>query len=295
MTFLKFVETTKFRSRFCGRITHSERFRNTRPGHLSEHVKEQGINIKVLFTLALANSCKQLKNRGSDGWWKIEKCFVKKDTDRSIRRTLSTAEKKNIVSWSYKTPKSTIQSHFCNFLATIFPYDLNVLLISFPHWKARRPWTRALRKKLLRLRISPGRRLGRICSIMAASFGRNWSLKVYVFLKAFCLHLPNWFTLILRIHTEGTSAWNISVYFNNLTPCFESFISSCRGVLNSARWLAFRRIHPFLHLKVTNLGRRSVLIMWSENNTVEICSWVKLYHQMFRFLGRPSPTMLQKS
>ena len=120
MTFLKFVETTKFRSQFCGRITHSERFHNTRPGHLSEHVKDQGINIKVLFTLALVNSCKQLKNRGSDGRWKIEKCFVKKDTDRCIRRTLSTAEKKNIVSWSYKTPKSTIQSHFCNFLATIF-------------------------------------------------------------------------------------------------------------------------------------------------------------------------------
>ena len=212
MTFLKFVETTKFRSRFCGRITHSERFHNTRPGHLSEHVKEQGINIKVLFTLALANSCKQLKNRGSDGCWKIEKCFVKKDTDRCIRRTLSTAEKKNIVCWSYKTPKSTIQSHFCNFLATIFPCDLNELLIPFSLWKARRPWGRALRKKLLRLRISPVRRLGRICLIMAASFGRNWRLKVYVFLKAFCLHLSNWFALILRIRTEGTSAWNISVF-----------------------------------------------------------------------------------
>lgn len=139
MTFLKFVETTKFRSQFCGRITHSERFHNTRPGHLSEHVKEQGINIKVHFTLALANSCKQLKNRGSDGCWKIEKCFVKKDTDRCIRRTLSTAEKKNIVSWSYKTPKSTIQSHFCNFLATIFPCDLNVLLILFHTEKREDP------------------------------------------------------------------------------------------------------------------------------------------------------------
>lgn len=152
---------------------HSERFHNTRQGHLSEHVKERGTNIKALFTMVLANSCKQLKNRGSDGCWKIEKCFVKKDTDRCIRRTLSTAKKKNIVSWSHKTPKSTIQNHFCNFLATIFPCDLNALLIPFSHWKARRPWERALRKKLLRLRISPDRRLGRICSMMAASFGRE--------------------------------------------------------------------------------------------------------------------------
>ena len=88
----------------------------------------------------------------------------------------------------------------------------NGVLIPFSHWKARRPWVRALRKKLLRLRISPVRRLGRICLIMAASFGRNWRLKVYVFLKAFCLHLSNWFALILRIRTEGTSAWNISVF-----------------------------------------------------------------------------------
>ena len=48
----------------------------------------------------------------SHGCWKIEKCFVEKDTDRCIRRTLSTAEKKSIFSWSHKTPKSTIQSHF---------------------------------------------------------------------------------------------------------------------------------------------------------------------------------------
>ena len=84
----------------------------------------------------------------SHGCWKIEKCFVEKDTDRCIRRTLSTAEKKSIFSWSHKTPKSTIQSHFLNFFATIFPCDLNVLLIPFSHWKARRPWGRALRKKL---------------------------------------------------------------------------------------------------------------------------------------------------
>lgn len=37
---------------------------------------------------------------------------------------MSTAEKKNIVSWSHKTPKGTIQSHFKNFFATIFPSDL---------------------------------------------------------------------------------------------------------------------------------------------------------------------------
>lgn len=47
-----------------GSMFHSERFHNTRPDHLSEHVKEQGINIKALFTLVLANSCQQLKNRG---------------------------------------------------------------------------------------------------------------------------------------------------------------------------------------------------------------------------------------
>ena len=163
--------------------------------------------------MVLANSCQQLKNRGWQ-WWlmKNRKVFRKKGY-RSLHSPNSEhGREEEYCFLESQNAKEHDSEPFCNFLATIFPSDLNALLIVFSHWKERRSWGRALRKKLLRLRIFPDRRLGRICSIMAASFGRNWSLKVYVFLEAFCLHLPNWFALILRIHTEGTSVWNTSVF-----------------------------------------------------------------------------------